>query len=65
MDSIVSINIRKDSSLAMLPEAQCHGYEIRYMETVDLCPINGEVRAHTRILGVEQNHDEWYEFRSK
>lgn len=32
MDPIASINIKKDSSFAMLLEAQRRGYEIHYME---------------------------------
>jgi hypothetical protein len=36
MDPISSINIKKDSSFAMLLEAQKRGYEIHYMEMQDL-----------------------------
>ncbi len=36
MDPIASINIKKDSSFAMLLEAQRRGYEIHYMEMNDL-----------------------------
>ncbi len=28
----------------------------------DLYLINGEARARTRTLSVEQNYDKWYEF---
>lgn len=65
MDPIASINIKKDSSFAMLLEAQRRGYEIHYMEMADLYLINGEARAHTRTLSVEQNYDKWYEFKSE
>ena len=40
MDPIASINIKKDSSFAMLLEAQRRGYEIHYMEMADLYLIN-------------------------
>jgi len=65
MDPIADINIKKDSSFAMLLEAQRRGYELHYMEMTDLYLINGEARARTRTLSVEQNYDKWYEFGSE
>ena len=62
MDPIASINIKKDTSFAMLLEAQRRGYELHYMEMNDLYLINGESHARTRLLSVEQNYDKWYEF---
>ncbi|ELY4608563.1 glutathione synthase [Cronobacter turicensis] len=62
MDPIASINIKKDSSFAMLLEAQRRGYELHYMEMADLYLNNGEGRARTRLVSVEQNYDKWYEF---
>ncbi|QIX96379.1 glutathione synthase [Cedecea sp. FDAARGOS_727] len=62
MDPIAQINIKKDSSFAMLLEAQRRGYELHYMEMADLYLNNGEARARTRLLSVEQNYDKWYEF---
>ena len=35
---------------------------LHYMEMNDLYLINGEARARTRIVNVEQNYDKWYEF---
>ncbi len=49
----------------MLLEAQRRGYELHYMEMADLYLINGEARARTRTLSVEQNYDKWYEFGSE
>ena len=49
MDPIANINIKKDSSFAMLLEAQRRGYELHYMEMGDLYLINGEARAHRLI----------------
>ena len=46
MDPIASINIKKDSSFAMLLEAQRRGYEIHYMEMADLYLINGSLRPY-------------------
>ncbi|WLI76717.1 glutathione synthase [Kosakonia sp. H02] len=65
MDPIADINIKKDTSFAMLLEAQRRGYELHYMEMADLYLINGEARARTRTLSVEQNYDKWYEFGSE
>ena len=62
MDPIATINIKKDSSFAMLLEAQRRGYELHYMEMADLYLNNGEARARTRLVSVEQNYDKWYEF---
>ncbi|EHS4534069.1 glutathione synthase [Cronobacter sakazakii] len=62
MDPIANINIKKDSSFAMLLESQRRGYELHYMEMADLYLDNGEGRARTRLVSVEQNYDKWYEF---
>ncbi|EOV8959164.1 glutathione synthase [Cronobacter turicensis] len=62
MDPIANINIKKDSSFAMLLEAQRRGYELHYMEMADLYLNNGEGRARTRLVSVAQNYDKWYEF---
>lgn len=62
MDPITSINIKKDSSFAMLLEAQRRGYEIHYMEMNDLYLRGGEGRARTRLLSVEHNDDRWFTF---
>ena len=42
MDPIQSIKIKKDSSFAMLLEAQRRGYELYYMEMDDLYMEQGE-----------------------
>lgn len=62
MDPIADINIKKDSSFAMLLQAQQRGYEIHYMEMADLYLLQGQARASTRLLSVEQNPDSWYSF---
>ncbi|MGU0055781.1 ATP-grasp domain-containing protein [Enterobacter hormaechei] len=46
----------------MLLEAQRRGYELHYMEMNNFYLINGEARARTRIVNVEQNYEKWYEF---
>ncbi|TGD37819.1 glutathione synthase [Salmonella enterica subsp. enterica serovar Poona] len=65
MDPIAHINIKKDTSFAMLLDAHRRGYELPYMELADHTLIIGEARARTRTLSVEQNYDKWYEFGSE
>ncbi|MCV5664599.1 glutathione synthase, partial [Escherichia coli] len=49
MDPISSINIKKDSSFAMMLEAQRRGYEIHYMEMNDLHLDQGVAIADTKV----------------
>ncbi|MFP1759445.1 glutathione synthase [Lonsdalea quercina] len=62
MDPIAAINIKKDTSFAMLLEAQRRGWELHYMEMDDIYLNEGEARATTRKLSVEHNYDGWYQF---
>lgn len=62
MDSIATINIKKDTSFAMLLEAQSRGWELFYMELNDLFLRNGRAYARTRTLKVQRNQEQWYEF---
>lgn len=65
MDPISSINIKKDTSFAMLLEAQRRGWELHYMEMDDLYLRTGEARARTRLLSVKQDQEEWYRFEGE
>ena len=62
MDSIDHINIKKDTSFAMLLEAQSRGWELHYMELNDLFLRNGRAYARTRILTVQRDAQQWYQF---
>ncbi|MBS9426346.1 glutathione synthase [Photorhabdus caribbeanensis] len=62
MDPISSINIKKDTSFAILLEAQHRGWELHYMEMSDLYLHQGEARARTRLLQVENSPQQWYQF---
>ena len=62
MDPIDSINIKKDTSFAMLLAAQARGYDIYYMEMADLYLDNGKPMAQMRQLRVEYNADNWFSF---
>ena len=60
MDPIASINIKKDTSFAMLLDAQSRGYELHYMEMGDLYLDNGHPSAFMRPLTVEDNSSGWF-----
>ncbi|MDR6982448.1 glutathione synthase [Rheinheimera pacifica] len=62
MDPISAINIKKDSSFAMLLQAQQRGYQIHYMEMADLYLLEGQARAATKLLTVQQDLAGWYQF---
>ena len=62
MDSIDHINIKKDTSFAMLLEAQARGWELHYMELNDLFLRNGIAYARTRTLKVQRDAQQWYQF---
>ncbi len=62
MDSIALINIKKDTSFAMLLEAQSRGWELHYMELNDLYLDNGRAFARTKIVKVQRDKNNWYQF---
>lgn len=61
MDPIGRINVDKDSSLAMLLEAQARGYQLYYMEMQDLYLGNGRAHATMNPLQVRQDAERWYQ----
>lgn len=61
MDPIASINYKKDSTLAMLWEAEKRGWEIFYLEQKDLFFRDGEVFGNARHLRVFQDAARWFE----
>lgn len=65
MDPISAINIKKDSSFAMLLAAQAKGWSLFYMEQQDLFLHQGTVSAEIRSLKVEENADNWFELEEK
>ena len=62
MDPIGAINIHKDSSFAMLLEAQSRGWKLFYMELGDLYLRDGRTFARTRPLAVTRDENGWYRF---
>ncbi len=62
MDPIGSINIKKDSTFAMLLEAQRRGWAIHYMEQGDLWLRDGRCLARMRALQVHDDPQHWFDF---
>jgi glutathione synthase len=62
MDPIRRINIKKDTTFALLLEAQRRGWELHYMEMDDLYLRDGRTYARTRRLRVERDDSRWFEF---
>jgi len=60
MDPIESINIKKDTSFAMMLEAQKRGYEIYYMQVADLYIDSGEPRASVKQISVQEIPGNFY-----
>ncbi len=62
MDPIGSINIKKDSTFAMLLAAQRRGWDLLYMEPEDLFLAAGRTQAHLREIAVTDDPTGWYRF---
>jgi glutathione synthase len=60
MDPIQRIQIGKDTTFALLLEAQARGWELRYLELPDLYLQDGEARGRHRGLSVRDDPDDWY-----
>jgi len=61
MDAIESINIKKDTTLAMLWAASERGWQLSYMRQQDLYQSGGEPRAKVRPLEVFKDTDDYYQ----
>lgn len=60
MDPLGSINLKKDSTLALLREAQTRGWEVNYMEQGDLYVRDGAAWARTRALSLSLDQTPWF-----
>jgi glutathione synthase len=61
MDPIESINIKKDTTLAMLWAASARGWQIYYMRQSDLYQTNEQPMASARPLQVFKNTEDYYQ----
>lgn len=60
MDSIANINVKKDSTFAMLLEAQRRGWQLWYMEQTDLFLRDGISHGRMRALAVHDDPGHWF-----
>jgi len=65
MDSIDNINIHKDTSFAMMLEAQARHWEIHYIELGDLFLRQGAAYANTKIITVQRDEKTYYQVLSQ
>ena len=61
MDPIGDINLKKDSTMAMLLEAQSRGWTLYYMEQADLYMAHDLAKAKMKLLKVFDNEKTWYQ----
>ena len=61
MDELASLNTRKDSSLAMLVEAQARGYSLYYINMSDLYMKQDQALATAQKLHINLANNPWYE----
>ncbi len=62
MDPIGSINIKKDSTFAMMLAAQRRGWRLWYMELGDLALTPEHCLARMRVIEVEDHAKPWWRF---
>jgi glutathione synthase len=60
MDPIGSINIKKDSTFAMMLAAQGRGWAVHYMELGDLYLLGEQVQARMRLVEVRDDPADWF-----
>lgn len=60
MDPIESIAAYKDSSLAMLLEAERRNAEIHYFRQQDLRILGGRATGRSQLLNVRDDNDDWF-----
>ncbi len=60
MDPISAITTYKDSSFAMLLEAQQRGYQLYYMEMADLSLRDGKAFGQASPLTVDDHNETWF-----
>jgi glutathione synthase len=63
MDSLESINVNHDSTVAMLREAQARQWAIFYMEQKDLFVENGIASASMQKIKLTKDKQVWFQRR--
>jgi glutathione synthase len=62
MDPIADIKPYKDSTLAMMLEAQRRGWTLLYLELGELSMLDGVCHGNVRALTVRDDESDWYDF---
>jgi len=60
MDPIESINTKKDSTFAMMLEAQRRGWQLFYMQQADLFVEDGIVSAYMQQISIKDDPQDWF-----
>ena len=61
MDPIHGINVKKDTTLALLLAAQAQGWSLFYMEMSELALVNGTATARQCPLKVHDDAEHWFD----
>lgn len=63
MDPIASIHYKKDSTLAMLWEAEARGCELYYFQQQDLFWLNGQPYGKAKKLTLFKDENKWFNYQ--
>lgn len=61
LDPVEGLNIKKDTSLALILAAQAKGWEVFYMQQSALRLDDSEVKAVVQKLEIDLSKDDWYQ----
>jgi glutathione synthase len=61
MDPLMSINLKKDSTLAMIEAAQKRNWSVFYLEQKDLFIVDGIAMANMHPLKIDLHVDPWFQ----
>ncbi|HET9843811.1 MAG TPA: glutathione synthase, partial [Gammaproteobacteria bacterium] len=64
MDPIEKIKVHKDSTYALMREAESRGWLIYYMQLTDLILQNGMICAQTQQISFKEDDTNWYRYLS-
>jgi glutathione synthase len=65
MDPITAINTKKDTSFALMLEAQRRGYTLYYIQQKDMSIDNGQPLARSQVITVTDSSDNYYDVQSE
>lgn len=65
MDPITTINTKKDTSFALMLEAQRRGYELHYIQQKDLSIDNGVPKAISQLIEIVDAPTDYYQMISE